>query len=194
METVVILDDCQDRTGYLARSLGVGTMDIQARNVGMARQVGAQVALAPGARWLAFTDADTVVEPDWLSAQLALNCDAFCGTVPVQPWAGYGARMERHFSLPSSDAEDHSHFHGANLGVSAKAYRIAGGFLSLASGEDVALLKALQSPGSRIAWSHAPRVVTSARLDYKAPGGFGATLERIHRFRQWAVGECALAA
>jgi glycosyltransferase involved in cell wall biosynthesis len=191
VEVVVVIDNCQDRTGYLARSLGVRTMDVLANNVGVARQIGAEVVLAAGARWLAFTDSDTTVAPDWLSTQLALNADAVCGTVSVQHWAGYGSRMARHFELTYADRDGHSHIHGANLGVSSQAYRIAGGFLNLASGEDVALVRALQRTHARIVWSSKPRVMTSARLDYKAPRGFGATLERIDRLHQWAGDEGA---
>jgi glycosyltransferase involved in cell wall biosynthesis len=167
-------------------------MAIQANSVGVARQIGAEFSLASGARWLAFTDADTVVAPDWLSAQLALKADAVCGTVSVEQWAHYGSRMERHFELTYSNEDGHSHIHGANLGVSAQAYRVAGGFLNLTSGEDVALVQALKDTGAKIAWSRAPRVVTSARPDYRAPGGFGATLERIDRLRQWAGVQGAL--
>jgi hypothetical protein len=60
--------------------------------------------------------------------------------------------------------------------VSAEAYHRVGGFEPLASREDVALVMALQAVGARIAWSAAPRVVTSARKAFRAPGGFGATL------------------
>ena len=186
VQIIVVLDACEDRTGWRARSLGAKTTDIHAKNVGLARQIGAKVALGAGARWLAFTDADTVVAPDWLATQLALDVDAVCGTVTVQDWGSYGERMKRHFELTYTDADGHSHIHGANLGVSAKAYEIAGGFIGLESSEDVALVNALTASGAKIAWSKSPRVVTSVRANYKAPGGFGATLERIEKLRQWA--------
>ena len=194
VQIIVVLDDCNDRTGMLARSLGVKTIDVRLKNVGFARQMGAKVALAHGARWLAFTDADSVVAPDWLAAQLALKADAVCGTVAVQNWGGYGERMRRHFQLTYTDADGHSHIHGANLGVSAAAYTTAGGFLGLKSSEDVALVKALQASGANIAWSSAPRVVTSVRASYKAPSGFGETLARIEKLGQWVGGEVSLAA
>jgi hypothetical protein len=65
------------------------------------------------------------------------------------------------------------HIHGANLGVSADAYVRAGGFKPLAFDEDIALVNALKATGARIAWSAAPRVRTSARLDSRACNGFG---------------------
>lgn len=183
--TMVVLDACTDATGALARQMGAKCLDVQKRNVGLARQAGARFALACGARWLAFTDADSTVAPDWLAAQLALNADAVCGTVAVGDWGAYGQRMQRHFDLTYTDADGHAHIHGANLGVSAQAYVAAGGFLGLKTGEDVALVASLKRMGAHIAWSSKPRVVTSVRPDYKAPDGFGATLERIEHAQQW---------
>jgi glycosyltransferase involved in cell wall biosynthesis len=185
VEIIVVLDACEDRTGSLARSLGARTVNVCSKNVGLARQTGANIALNEGARWLAFTDADSVVAPDWLAAQLSLGADAVCGTIAVEDWGAYGERMHRHFQLTYTDADGHSHIHGANLGVSAAAYQNAGGFAPLQTGEDVALVDALRVTGARIAWSRTPRVVTSVRPNYRAPRGFGATLERIEKLRQW---------
>lgn len=183
---VVVLDACSDRTGAIARSLGAKTIDVQARNVGIARCMGAQAALHAGSRWLAFTDADSTVAPDWLAAQLALQSDAVCGTVAVDDWGIYGQRMQRHYEATYTDRDGHAHIHGANMGVSAQAYLRAGGFMALASSEDVALVAALQASGASIAWSAAPRVVTSARQNFKAHGGFGARLEQIELEKTWA--------
>ncbi|APW36310.1 glycosyl transferase [Rhodoferax koreense] len=176
---VVALDACTDATPCIARQFGAVTLSVNARNVGLARAEGAELALAAGARWLAFTDADTVVAPDWIADQLAQQSDAVCGTIEIADWGGYGQSMRRHFDATYTDADGHAHIHGANLGVSAEAYRRVGGFQSLASSEDVALVNALRDHGASIAWSAAPRVVTSARPGYRAPGGFGATLERV---------------
>ena len=176
---IVVLDDCDDGTHDAAKNMGATTISLAARNVGAARDLGAQLALAAGARWLAFTDADTEVSPDWISAQLALLSDAVCGTVVVNDWGTYGVAMRQHHADTYIDADGHAHIHGANLGVSAKAYERAGGFQFLDSSEDVALVNTLQATGAIIAWSAAPRVVTSSRRNYKAPGGFGETLARF---------------
>ena len=178
---VVVLDACTDNTRSIAQHLGVTTIALNARNVGAARALGAQLALAAGARWLAFTDADTQVAPDWISAQLALRHDAVCGTVAVRDWGCYGDDMRRHYDTTYTDADGHRHIHGANFGVSAMAYERSGGFSPLESSEDVALVKALQASGASIAWSAAPRVFTSARRLFRAPGGFGATLARVEQ-------------
>ena len=176
---VVVLDDCTDNTRSIAQRLGVTTIALKARNVGAARALGAQLALAAGARWLAFTDADTHVAPDWIAAQLALKSDAVCGTVAVRDWGCYSDDMRRHYETTYTDADGHRHIHGANFGVSAGAYLRAGGFSPAESSEDVALVKALQASRASIAWSAAPRVFTSVRRLFRAPGGFGATLARV---------------
>ena len=176
---VVVLDTCTDDTESVAAAAGVRTVRLRARNVGRARAVGARLALDAGARWLAFTDADSVVAPDWLAAQLGLGTDAVCGTVTVDDWSEHDrAIRERHLAT-YQDRDGHRHVHGANLGVSAPAYRRAGGFPPLVCHEDVALVRALQAIGATIAWSAALRVVTSARRKWRAPGGFSATLERL---------------
>lgn len=187
---LVVLDHCTDSTGSVAQSRGASILTVSARNVGQARAAGAQAAIDAGARWLAFTDCDSVVAPDWLATQLALGAqgaDAVCGTVCVGDWADYGSNMQRHFAATYFDVDDHRHVHGANLGVSAAAYRRAGGFQHLPCGEDVALVRALEDAGAVVAWSAAPRVSTSARTDFRAPRGFGATLQRIEQEGGWVL-------
>ena len=179
VQIFVCADACTDDSARIAAEQGASVLCLDARNVGMARALGAQTALHAGARWLAFTDADSVVSPDWLADQLSLSADAVCGTVAVCDWGDYGSVMQRHYDASYTDADDHRHIHGANLGVSAQAYQRAGGFLPLASSEDVALVDALKACGARIAWSAKPRVTTSSRRDFRAPGGFGATLLRV---------------
>jgi glycosyltransferase involved in cell wall biosynthesis len=179
VQIFVCADACTDGSESIALQMGARVLSLDARNVGAARALGAQAALDADARWLSFTDADSVVAPDWLAAQLSLNADAVCGTVVVSDWGDYGTDMRQHYSRTYTDADDHRHIHGANLGVSALAYRRAGGFLPLVSSEDVALVDALQACGVSIAWSAKPRVTTSARRDFRAPDGFGATLLQV---------------
>lgn len=179
VEVLVVLDSCSDATGAIARLCGARTLAINACNVGRARAAGADGLLAEGARWLAFTDADTRVSPEWLVRQLELGADAVCGSIGVENWSVHGSHadaLRTHFARTYTDADGHRHIHGANLGVSAEAYVRAGGFPALTCSEDVALVEALQATGARIAWSAAPRVSTSARHDARARGGFGDTL------------------
>jgi glycosyltransferase involved in cell wall biosynthesis len=176
---VVALDSCTDETERIARRMGASTVAVAVRNVGAARARGARFALTAGTRWLAFTDADSTVASDWFSKQLGLDSDAVCGTVAVKDWGSYSPRTRRRYDAHYNDADGHRHIHGANLGVSAHAYVKVGGFKSLKTSEDVALVHALHDSGASIAWSAAPRVVTSSRRRFRAPGGFGATLHRM---------------
>ena len=192
VEITVVLDACTDMTALRVHFAGVRSLVTHARNVGNARRLGAASALAAGARWLAFTDADTVVSVRWLVDQLALKADAVCGTVAVDNWGAYGRRMQRHFELTYTDKDGHRHVHGANLGVCAQAYQRAGGFAGLQTGEDVALVESLSQMGANIAWSCAPRVFTSVRTHYRAPGGFGETLRNIEQRGEWAGAAQAL--
>lgn len=198
VEILVVLDHCTDLTAVHVTESEVYSLEIQARNVGVARALGAQALLARGARWLAFTDADTQVAPDWLAEQLALEADAVCGTVEVADWSAHGTHAELlrwHFAQTYTDADDHRHIHGANLGVSAAAYRAAGGFQHLACSEDVALVEALEAGGARTAWSARPRVITSARSVARARGGFAdALLNAVaQRLNELASNPCCIA-
>ncbi|SKC88464.1 glycosyltransferase [Paraburkholderia hospita] len=176
---VVVLDSCTDRSALVATQYSTPTITIGARNVGMARAAGASVMLENGARWLAFTDADSRVAPDWLVAQQALRAEAVCGVIAVDDWCEHDAATRETFYRSYIDADGHRHVHGANLGVSARAYRRAGGFQPIACSEDVALVDMLIATGTTIAWSAAPRVITSARRASKARGGFGDTLAAL---------------
>ena len=131
------------------------------------------------ARWIASTDADSLVPHDWLAGQLRRGCDAFCGIVTVEDWLDYDAATIAAFVGPAPPADGHRHIHGANFGISADAYRRCGGFAPLACSEDVAIVRALEAIDARIDWSATPRVVTSARRDARARGGFGDYLKAL---------------
>jgi glycosyltransferase involved in cell wall biosynthesis len=185
---LVVLDACGDGTGavvrrhlplFAAAGVTLECLEVDERRVGAARAAGARRLLALGARWLAFTDADTRVSAQWLAAQLALDADVVCGSVAVDDWSPHAERadaLRAHFDGFYQDRDGHRHIHGANLGVSAAAYLAAGGFEAVSCHEDVLLVKALERIGARFAWSARPRVFTSARRNARARGGFGDTL------------------
>lgn len=180
VEIVVVLDDCSDRSLEIAVKHSVIVLPVAFRNVGRARAVGAEALISRGARWLAFTDADTTVSPGWLVEQLALGADAVCGSVGVADWSPHPEHVRSRYEAGYFDVEDHRHVHGANFGVSTEAYLAAGGFPSLACHEDVALVEALGRIGRRIAWSCKPRVTTSARHEGRARGGFADHLRSLY--------------
>ena len=108
VQITVVLDRCSDRTGWLARSWGVQTMDVQAGHSAAARKAGADAALRAGARWIAFADADSVVGEDWLAAQVAQRSDMVCEAV-----------------VDGALDTSHPMFEAANFGLSATAYQAA---------------------------------------------------------------------
>ncbi|MET0844562.1 MAG: glycosyltransferase [Pseudomonas sp.] len=180
VEVLVVLDSCTDRSLEIVTAYPVHSLEIDARNVGQARAAGARFLLDRGARWISCSDADSRVAQDWLVAQLSLEVDAVCGTVTVDEWhesIDESSQIRYHQHYQARDG--HRHIHGANLGISADAYRRAGGFEPLACDEDVQLVRQLERCGANIAWSHRPQVLTSARLDSRARGGFGDYLRDL---------------
>jgi glycosyltransferase involved in cell wall biosynthesis len=186
---VVAADACTDDTESIARRAGVAVVPLAARNVGRARAAGLDALVpagspAPGGQWLATTDADSVVPAHWLSSQLRLAAagwDAVAGTVTVADWTGYPESTVREFTRRyGRDQDGHPHVHGANLGFTAAAYRAVGGFPALLTGEDRALVASLQASGFRVLSSAAVSVITSARVRYRAPAGFGHDLATLN--------------
>ena len=178
---IVVADACCDSTADIARSLGVTCLSIDAGNVGEARRLGAEHALACGARWLAFTDADSIVPQDWLTSQLTWGAQAVCGIVEVADWSMLPSILRERYDQLYDYRDGHRHVHGANLGVCAQAYSRAGGFAPLRVSEDVALVEALASTGALIVWSGQARVKTSGRLEGRARGGFADFLSDLAR-------------
>lgn len=176
---IVVLDACTDGSARIAHAAGVLSLFTDARNVGVARGLGAQHALELGAAWIAFTDADSRVAPDWLVRQCELRADAVCGTVQIADWSGLPAAARERYAVHYQDRDDHRHVHGANLGVSASAYRRAGGMPPLPVSEDVAFVQRLIALDCRIAWSALPRVITSARIANRVQGGFSGFLRTL---------------
>ncbi|MFJ5282582.1 glycosyltransferase [Pseudomonas sp. NPDC088429] len=180
VDVLVVLDSCTDRSEQIVSKYPVLSLNIKARNVGQARATGARMLLERGARWISCSDADSRVADDWLVSQLGLGADAVCGTVTVERWhesLDEAAQIRYHSHYRA--CEGHRHIHGANLGISADAYLLAGGFEPLACDEDVQLVRQLELTGANIAWSHRPLVHTSARLDSRARGGFGDYLRNL---------------
>lgn len=186
--TVVAADSCRDGTAELARGAGVEVVELSGRKPGAARAAGVAHALAalgtrPADTWIATTDADSAVPPDWLARQAgyaAAGWDAMAGTVRVERWpphaAALGARFEELYEASRPEAGlpwDHPHVHGANLGVAAAPYLRVGGFPPLTVGEDRALVAALERGAHRVLRTADCTVVTSARLRARARGGFG---------------------
>lgn len=61
----VVADACDDDTAGIARATGANVVEIDARSVAEARNVGASQGLSP---WIAFLDADDLWQPTWLES------------------------------------------------------------------------------------------------------------------------------
>jgi GT2 family glycosyltransferase len=151
------------------------------------------------------TDADAVVNHDWVSrnsALLAAGADAVCGRVVIDPVEALAIPAHLHaddklesalldlldgiaFALdpdPNDPRPRHVQASGASLAVSNKMLRRVGGVPKVAAGEDRALVHALTMMDARIRHDVGMEVVASGRLDGRAPGGMADTIRR--RMRQ----------
>jgi glycosyltransferase involved in cell wall biosynthesis len=167
VRTIVVLDRCSDGSADACRRLGVELVETAAGNVGAARAAGVRRALAgrPDTRtlWLAHTDADSRVGPDWLVQQIGWadgGADAVLGVVHLDgPARVRHAVHQRSYRGRIRPDGWHDHVHGANLGIRASTYLATGGFRPLAVHEDRDLVERLErDPGVR--------VVRSSRLSW----------------------------
>ena len=187
---LVVADRCTDRTAAVAHRGGARVALSAAGNVGIARSVGAaraaEILGREGYRdeetWLAYTDADTIVPPDWLARHLAHAAEgwsAVLGTVRVTDWSPRPAGTETTFEHRESRVPENERVHGANLGIRADVYRSAGGFPALPGGEDHALAASLRRLGFRVELAHDMTVTTSARISRRVAGGFSDYLTQL---------------
>jgi GT2 family glycosyltransferase len=128
--------------------------------------------------WLAVTDADSVVPPNWLTAALALadaeTADLVVGTVLPGPEL---TPVARDAWLAVHDLRDgHRHVHGANLGVRASSLDALGGWAPLSTGEDVDLVRRADLAAMTVVRTGAIAVHTSARLQSRITLGFAGYL------------------
>lgn len=187
VHVVPVLDACSDDSGAVAP----GAIEVAARNVGLARAAGFAEVLRreagrlAGELWLATTDADSTVPPDWLAVQLELargGAEVVAGTVEVRDWSPQPAAVRARFTRTyGSPGTGHRHVHGANLGLSATAYRGAGGVPALPLGEDQALVDAAHALGVRVVGTGRVPVLTSARRESRTTGGFADHLRTLGR-------------
>lgn len=187
---VLVADACEDATAAIGQDAlgnhGV-TITSHAASAGAARRLGAQAVLRHFSHvslnklWLANTDADTQVPPDWINCQLefaAKGVGAVAGVVSVDSITHRGRDktgelMADYLAMPDGT---HAHVHGANLGIRADAYVDAGGWPELALAEDHCLWQRIKARGWPVIAASASTVRTSGRLVGRAIGGFADTL------------------
>lgn len=197
----VVLDHCTDGSADIAARAAAADQRFRVlhqafRNAGASRAAGAAAALGRGrpgpantymesarleSTWLASTDADSRVPENWLWRQLELadaGWDVVLGSVEPDS-RGMDPEVLRTWRLRHPVEERHPHVYGANLGVRASAYRLAGGFPEVPSSEDRVLVGRLRRRGFAVLATDTTRVVTSGRTSARAPHGFGAYLRTL---------------
>lgn len=206
---IVVANNCSDATAAIARAPRAIRVDViehsfaeHERGAGAARRMAMTQAAQHGAIVLT-TDADCVADRDWVRAHraaFARGADAVAGQVSADwselrlhpeaalrigelEWTYLGliAEAEPLFDPVAHDpAPRHAQRCGANLGITRLMLERVGGVPALATGEDRALLAAVEQVDGRIRHDRAPHVTASARLVGRAGGGMADALrERL---------------
>lgn len=201
---VVIADSCSDGTADRARRTlnGHGSiLECSVSSPGAARRLGAaqvleRFAQAPLSRlWMANTDADSCVAPDWIAHQLSLAGRGYCGVAGIVHVDNvHGLEQDQLRAVLADytihDNGTHPHVHGANLGVRADAYLDAGCWTPLALAEDHCLWSRIKARGWPTASCSKTIVRTSGRLHGRATGGFADTLRHKLQLLQTGTLPC----
>ncbi|MGC1411867.1 MAG: glycosyltransferase family A protein [Acetobacteraceae bacterium] len=170
---------------------------------GRARRIAMESAatLAGANGVLLTTDADARVRPDWVVANLdaiAEGAEAVAGRAEIEPEGAklipahlhatdarecaYATVLDEIGALIDPDPSDpwprHDEHAGASIAVTVAAYWRAGGMPATPIGEDRAFFDALRRIDARIRHAPGARVVVSARIVGRAPGGMADTMRR----------------
>jgi glycosyltransferase involved in cell wall biosynthesis len=195
VSTIVVLDSSDDGSDALAGEFGpdVHFVTVDAGNVGATRAAGFDYARTlhgddeESRIWYATTDADSVVDADWLVRMVShaqdADADMVLGVVRVPKWRNFSPEVARRYlrAYRSGGGQGHTHIHGANMGFRARAYWQVGGFRALRTGEDVELVERFEAAGLSICRDRHLSVVTSDRQVGRAPGGFAQHLRSLSR-------------
>jgi hypothetical protein len=203
---LLLLNNCRDRTAEQVRAMApalpfrlhVHHVDLPDpyANAGWARRLAMEAAAAAVARegLILTTDADTLVDADWIEAnrrEVAAGVDAVAGYVMADPvelmeldpailergaseweYQQLAAELEARLDPePHDQWPRHNQNCGASAAVTAAAYRRIGGLPPKRVGEDRALFEMLRRADLKIRHSLDVQVVTSARTDGRALGG-----------------------
>jgi glycosyltransferase involved in cell wall biosynthesis len=218
-DVIVFANNCSDATAAAARafaeshprlalSVVCGELPAGRAHVGMARKLVMDLAasrfLAAGMTrgFVATTDADTLVEPDWIANVLfeSKNVDAVAGHVtiaesdlatllaPVRFLYARERAYRRALAEVSSaldplsydPAPRHASFVGASFAVASDTYVAAGGVPVLPVLEDRAFFEALCRIDARVRHSLRVRAQTSGRRISRVDGGFGSFVDELH--------------
>lgn len=184
-------DSCCDETVRVARAVPLQRARLAVvegawGRAGAARAAAVAHALdqldRDAACWIANTDADCRVPDDWLAVQLRCSraAAAVAGVVALDPATTPAHLLIAFRRSYRVDGDRHRHVHGANLGVWADAYRVAGGWCTrTVVGEDHALWDAVRAGGRPVTQTATLTVVTSGRTQSRVDGGFATDLSHL---------------
>ena len=202
---ILLLNNCSDATADRIRALPDLPVHVELlhvelpepyANAGWARRLGMEAAadLVAADGVILTTDADTLVETDWIAAnrrEIAAGADAVAGYVMADPmelmelpaailergsleWE-YQQLVAEMVARVDPDPHDpwprHNQNCGASAAITCATYRRIGGLPPRAVGEDRALFEMVRRVDGKIRHSLDVQVVTSARTDGRALGG-----------------------
>jgi len=182
----LVLDSCTDTSAVTAHASALDVLSVDFNNVGRARSAGIDRALQLleptdlTRVWIANTDADSAVPPNWLSCQLALariGVEVMIGTVRPDP-KDLDSSQRAAWAATHVPGEANGHVHGANLGCTADAYRAVGGFRPLSEHEDVRLVEDLRAASARCVATDDCWVLTSGRPIGRTAGGYAGYIRQ----------------
>jgi glycosyltransferase involved in cell wall biosynthesis len=197
VRTLVVADRTTDGTlDVIAADPRAEAVVVEHGNVGAARRAGAAHLLSESTwrrphAWMAITDADSVVPPEWLVEHVEhadRGADVIVGTV-TPDFGGLSAEQIDAWTASHPDGVANGHVHGANLGIRATAYTAVGGFRPHPVGEDVDLVARIASTGFAVVASGRLDVMTSSRRVGRAPDGYASWLHGGGLLRQPAASE-----
>lgn len=201
-DVLVVANNCTDETAQIAALHGAAVVDchIAEGGVGAARRLGAAEGMrmiadgGAGLRAVLTSDADCLVAPDWLDANLrhlGAGAAAVCGWVlpipeehaALPPLLLHRAALEDRFLDLKAALErrltgraGHERTPGASLAFRPDAYAAAGGFDPVPAHEDRAIILRLKALGLPVVHARDVTVQASCRLRGRAPGGMAAAL------------------
>lgn len=208
---IILLNNCTDESEAVIRRLRLPfpvhmpavTLSPPRAHAGWARKIATDHAadLAGPTGLVLCTDADAIVPPNWLAANLAeiaAGADAVAGQAEIDPVearaipavlhddnareCAYAALVnEIDWRLDPDPADPwprHDQHSGASIAVTVAAYRASGGIPPVPLGEDRAFFDALRRIDARIRHAPGVRVTVSGRTEGRAAGGMADTIRR----------------
>ncbi len=207
IKVLVLANNCRDATADVARRAGADVevlevdLPLSRANAGVARRAAMDAAaerLPPGPGLICTTDADSRPRPDWVARlwkAMDEGAEAVAGAVEFDPLETTGLdfsdarRREGLYSalqaeiIARVDPEAHNPWPnhiwawGANLAVTASAYRRVGGLPAQPLAEDRAFVEQLRRHDVPVRHCLDARVWTSARRIGRAEGGLASLVD-----------------